>query len=137
MAIYTQGKPSENMTSKKVAPKGDYRMVVLQATDTVAGSGSEMIKLKCGIIGPVGGPDFEDGEYLNVYDNLVFHANAIWKVDQYRASTGENVTEGEEVEVLAQDQDGKTFIAHLGVETNQKGREQNHIIAYIVPEDAF
>jgi hypothetical protein len=137
MAIYTQGKPSENHSTKKVAPKGDYRMVVLQAEDKMASTGSEMIKMKHGIIGPVGGPDFEDGEHLNVYDNLVFHQNAIWKVDQFRSACGDDVSEGEEVEVLAQDQDGKTFVAHLDIQKDNKGRDQNYVVAYIVPEEGF
>lgn len=137
MPVYTQDTPeNKGGLNKKVAPIGDHRMIVIESKEASASSGSDMIKMRHRILGPVGGPDFEEGEYLDVFDNLVFHRNALWKIDQFRAATGEKVVPGELVDVRAEDQDGKTFIAALGVEKDNKDRDRNRVIAYIIPEDS-
>ena len=133
MATYTSGTPTTHIGPVK---DGDYRIAVIGAEEKTAKSGNSMIELKHEIIGPVGGEDYPEEGRPKVYDNLVFTPNAFWKIDQFRAAIGEDVTEGQEVDIDADALVGATLTAHITLGKNEKtGKDRNEIGAYILAED--
>lgn len=73
--------PSEKVDSGGRATAGRYRFKVDEANETVFRSGSEGVKLKLLVAA------FKDKD-VKVFDNLVFHPNALWKVEQFMQSIG-------------------------------------------------
>jgi len=102
---------------------GDYTVEVLNAEESVSKQGNELIELKLKV----------EPSGAILYDNLVFTANAFWKIDAFRASTGETVTPDEDVEIIADDLIGRTGRARLVVE-EYNGRKRNKIAAWLMPE---
>ena len=70
------------------------------------------------------------GSYL--YDFLVFIPNAFWKIDSFRAATGEVVSPEEDVEITADDLIGRTGKARLSVE-EYNGKKRNKVAAWLSP----
>ena len=136
MASYTASTPTQKSYAPPV-PKGDYRIAVVGAEEKTAKSGNPIIELKHEILGPVNGPDFDEDKRPKVYDNLVFVASASWKIDQFRAAIGEEVVEGQEVDIEADALLGATLTAHIGLGKNQKGDDRNEIVSYIIPAEQF
>jgi hypothetical protein len=126
MATYTSGPKQAPRTS--LVPSGEYLLEVLNAEDGVSEkSGNDKIELKFEVVLP----DGEPGPI--VYDTLVFVANAAWKIDQFRAAIGEEVVEGEEVEVNPDDFIGKRLRARLTQERDRtdKTKKRNRIGSYL------
>ena len=71
------------------------------------------------------------GSYL--YDFLVFIPNAYWKIDSFRAATGEHVTPDEETEISADDLVGRTGTARLVIE-EYNGKQRNKVAAWLAPK---
>ena len=94
MPSYTASTPSER--PDHVEP-GDYEVEVVDAIETLSKSGHEMIELKL---------KTSAGSYL--YDFLVFIPSAFWKIDSFRAATGEEVTPEQDVEITADHVVGRT-----------------------------
>jgi hypothetical protein len=69
------------------------------------------------------------------FDHLVFMETAFWKIDAFRAATGENVTPDQDVEIRADDLIGRTGRARLIVE-EFNGRKRNKIAAWLAPKPA-
>ena len=67
---------------------GEYTVEVANAEETVSQKGSDMIELKLKVL-PSG---------ATFFDHLVFMETAFWKIDAFRAATGENVAPDQEVE---------------------------------------
>ena len=99
MPSYKASTPTER--PDHVEP-GDYQVEVVDAVETISKSGHEMIELKL---------KTSEGSYL--YDFLVFIPTAFWKIDAFRAATGEDVTPDEDVEITADDLIGRTGTARL------------------------
>ena len=131
MATYTSGTPTVQIGP---VADGDYRIAVIGAQEKTSSAGNPMIELKHEVLGLIGGPDLPEGNLPRVYDNLVFTANASWKIDQFRAAIGEEVIDGQEVDIDADDLIGATLSAHIVVGKNQKGNNRNEIGAYIIAE---
>ena len=119
MPSYTASTPTER--PDHVEP-GDYPVEVIDANETVSKTGHEMIELKL---------KTSAGSYL--YDFLVFIPNAYWKIDSFRAATGEVVTPEDEVEIIADDLIGRTGTARLIVE-EYKGKKRNKVAAWLAPK---
>ena len=117
MPSYTASTPTER--PDHVEP-GDYPVEVIDANETVSKTGHEMIELKL---------KTSAGSYL--YDFLVFIPNAFWKIDSFRAATGETVSPEEDVEITADDLIGRTGKARLTVE-EYNGKKRNKVVAWIV-----
>lgn len=118
----------EENNRAKFHKEGNYLLAVIGAEEKTSNSGNEMIELKLEVIGP----DIEEGEGAIIYDYLVFSKNAAWKIDQFRAACGEKIVKGKEVEIEAEDLEGKSVEAHLVVE-EFKGKKQNKVGDYIDP----
>jgi hypothetical protein len=116
MPSYTANTPTER--PDHVEP-GDYEVEVVDAIETLSKSNHEMIELKLRT---------EAGSYL--YDFLVFIPSAFWKIDAFRAATGEAVTPEQDVEIVADDLIGRTGKARLSVE-EYNGRKRNKVAAWI------
>jgi hypothetical protein len=101
---------------------GDYQVEILDAVETVSKGGHEMIELKLRT---------EAGSYL--YDFLVFIQTAFWKIDAFRAATGEQVTPDEDVEITGDDLIGRTGTARLTVE-EYNGKKRNKVAAWLAPK---
>ena len=101
---------------------GDHQVEVIDAVETVSKGGHEMIELKLRT---------EAGSYL--YDFLVFTPNAFWKIDAFRAATGEQVTPDEETEITGDDLIGRTGTARLTVE-EYNGKKRNKVAAWLTPK---
>lgn len=101
---------------------GDHQVEVIDAVETVSKGGHEMIELKLRT---------EAGSYL--YDFLVFTPNAFWKIDAFRAATGEQVTPDEETEITGDDLIGRTGTARLSVE-EYNGKKRNKVAAWLTPK---
>ena len=100
---------------------GDHEVEVVDATDATSRSNHEMIELKLRT---------SEGSYL--YDFLVFTPSAFWKIDAFRAATGETVIPEQDVEIDADDLVGRTGLARLVVE-EYNGRKRNKVAAWIQP----
>ena len=116
MPHYTSSTPTER--PDHVEP-GDYAVEVVDATETMSRSNHEMIELKLRT---------SEGSYL--YDFLVFTPSAFWKIDAFRAATGESVTPEQDVEITADDLVGRTGRARLTVE-EYNGRKRNKVAAWL------
>ena len=104
---------------------GEYTVEVVNAEETVSQKGSDMIELKLRVQ-PSG---------ATMFDHLVFMETAFWKIDAFRAATGESVTPDEEVDIHADDLIGRTGRARLTVE-EFNGRKRNKIAAWLPPKPA-
>lgn len=119
MPSYNASTPTER--PDHVEP-GDYDIEVIDAIETVSRTGHDMIELKLRT---------SAGSYL--YDFLVFIPNAFWKIDSFRAATGETVTPEDDVEITADDLIGRTGTARLVVE-EYKGKKRNKVAAWLTPK---
>ena len=116
MPSYTASTPSER--PDHVEP-GDYEVEVVDAIETLSKSGHEMIELKL---------KTSAGSYL--YDFLVFIPSAFWKIDSFRAATGEEVTPEQDVEITADHVVGRSGAARLVVE-EYNGKKRNKVAAWL------
>ena len=116
MPSYNANTPTER--PDHVEP-GDYEVEVVDAIETISKGGHEMIELKL---------KTSAGSYL--YDFLVFIPSAFWKIDAFRAATGESVTPEQDVEIVADDLIGRTGKARLTVE-EYNGRKRNKVAAWL------
>jgi hypothetical protein len=116
MPSYKASTPTER--PDHVEP-GDYEVEIIDALETTSRNGHEMIELKLRT---------SEGSYL--YDFLVFIPSAFWKIDAFRAATGEEVTPDEDVEITADDLIGRSGIARLSLE-EYNGRKRNKVAAWL------
>jgi hypothetical protein len=114
---------SEPTSRPDYVEPGEYTVEVVNAEETVSQKGSEMIELK--VRAQPSGATF--------FDHLVFTESAFWKIDAFRAATGENVTPDQDVEIRADDLIGRTGRARLIVE-EFNGRKRNKIAAWLAPK---
>jgi hypothetical protein len=117
MPSYTASIPSER---PDFVEPGDYEVEVVNAIETTSKGGHDMIELKL---------KTSAGNYL--YDYLVFIPSAFWKIDSFRAATGEEVTPEQDVEITADHVIGRTGTARLIVE-EYNGKKHNKVAAWIV-----
>ena len=117
MPSYTASIPSER---PDFVEPGDYEVEVVNAIETTSKGGHDMIELKL---------KTSAGSYL--YDYLVFIPSAFWKIDSFRAATGEVVEPDEDVEITADHVIGRTGTARLIVE-EYGGKKRNKLAAWIV-----
>ncbi len=101
---------------------GDHEVEVIDAVETVSKSGHEMIELK-----------LRTGTGSLLYDFLVFTSNAFWKIDAFRASTGELVMPDEDVEISGEDLIGRIGTARLIVD-EYNGRKRNKVVGWLTPK---
>ena len=116
MPTYNASTPTER--PDHVEP-GDHPVEVIDAVESLSRSGHEMIELKLRT---------SAGSYL--YDFLVFIPSAFWKIDSFRAATGEAVTPEDDVEIVADDLIGRTGTARLIVE-EYNGKKRNKVAAWL------
>ena len=116
---------SEPTSRPDFVEPGEYTLEVLNAEEAVSQKGSDMIELKLRIQ--------PSGAIL--FDHLVFMDTAFWKIDAFRAATGEHVGADQEVEIRADDLIGRTGRAKLIVE-EFKGRKRNKVGAWLLPAPA-
>ena len=121
MPSYNASTPTER--PDHVEP-GDYEVEVIDAFETVSKTGHEMIELKL---------KTSAGSIL--YDFLVFIPNAYWKIDSFRAATGEVVTPEDDVEITGDDLIGRTGCARLIIE-EFKGKKRNKVAAWLTRKAA-
>ena len=100
----------------RFVPTGDYLLTVLEAAETVSQNGTEMIKLKLEV----------EGHGVRLFDYLVASESSYWKIDTFRKAIGEAVTQGEEVELLAANLEGRQGYARLRIEDYQ-GKRNNKV----------
>lgn len=117
MPSYTASIPNER---PDFVEPGDHEVEVVDAIETISKGGHEMIELKL---------KTSAGSYL--YDFLVFIPTAFWKIDAFRAATGEEVTPDQDFEVTADHVIGRTGTARLTVE-EYNGKKRNKVAAWIV-----
>ena len=118
MPTYRASEPTDRPDF--VSP-GEYDLEVIDASETVSRNGHDMIELK-----------LRTANGCVFYDFLVFTKNAFWKIDSFRAAIGEEVSSGEEVDVLADDLIGRSARARLVVE-EYNGRKRNKVAAWLAP----
>jgi hypothetical protein len=102
---------------------GEYSVEITGAEETVSKNKNDMIELRLKVE--------PDGVVL--FDHLVFAESSFWKIDAFRASVGEKVVPGEEVDIVADDLIGRTGKVRLIVEDYQ-GRKRNKVAAWLVPQ---
>ncbi len=118
MPSYTASTPTER---PDFIDPGNHHVEVVDAVESISKSGHEMIELKLRT---------SAGSYL--YDFLVFIPNSFWKIDAFRAATGDIVITDEGVEINAEDLIGRSGTARLTVE-EYNGRKRNKVAAWITP----
>ena len=118
-------KSSEPTSRPDFVPVGDYAVEVIGAEETISKQGNDLIELKLRI----------EPSGAICFDNLVFVPNAFWKIDAFRAATGDKVTPDEEVDLKADDLVGRKGRARLIVE-EYNGRKRNKVAAWLLPQPA-
>jgi Protein of unknown function (DUF669) len=114
---YTPGEPG----SQKVLPDGEYPFEVTNAEEkTAESSGNDMIEVTLKI---------KDGG--TVYDYLVNTDGGCWKLDNFRASIGEDVRPGVPVDIDADKYIGRRGTCILYTDEYQ-GRKKNKVVDYIL-----
>lgn len=113
--------PLYKQNASPVVPEGEYDFTVKNAKEEVSSKGNDMIVLTLQI---------KDGPV--VIDNLVFTEGAIWKIDEFRVSTGEVINSTEEVSFEADECLGRSGRCSLYVDTFD-GRDRNKIEHYLPP----
>lgn len=113
-------KSSEPSIRPDFVEAGDYTVEVLNAEESVSKQGNEMIELKLKA----------EPSGVIFFDNLVFTENAFWKIDAFRAATGEAVVPDEDVEITADDLIGRRGRARLIVD-EFGGRKRNKVVAWL------
>ena len=98
---------------------GDYPVEVIDAVETVSKNGHDMIELK-----------LKTGAGSLLFDFLVFTPAAFWKIDAFRAATGETVTPDLDVDLTPDDLVGRIGRARLIVE-EYNGRQRNKLAAWL------
>ena len=116
MPTYQANTPTER--PDHVEP-GDYDVEIVDAIETLSKSNHEMIEMKLRT---------SAGSYL--YDFLVFIPSAFWKIDAFRAATGETVTPEQDVEIITDDLIGRTGRARLAIE-EYNGKKRNKVAAWL------
>lgn len=128
MPRYTASIPEDSAV--RVEP-GEYDVVVEYAKDTQSRKNrAPMIELEVRILLPGGrkGP--------KVYEYLIFQPNTFWKIDQVRAATGEEVIEGEEIELWAEDFEGRQArCVIINGAPRDNGKIYNEIDRWLLPEE--
>ncbi len=119
MPSYTASQPTSR---PDFVEPGDYLVEVINAAEAMSKAENPMIDLKLKVI--------PDGAIL--YDSLVFVPSATWKIDAFRAATGETVIADQEVNVEADDLIGRQAKARLSVE-EWNGRNRNKVAAWLIP----
>lgn len=130
MPTFTAGDNATNRIDHH--PEGNYLCAVIGAEEKTSKAGSEMIELKCEVIGP----DVPEEEGAIFYDYLVFSESSFWKITRALRAMGMTFEDDEEVEIEAPELEGKTFEATLTVE-DFKGRKSNKVGDYLVPDGPF
>lgn len=115
-------KSSEPTSRPDFVPAGDYTVEILNAEESVSKQGNDLIELKLRI----------EPSGAICFDNLVFTQNAFWKIDAFRAATGEKVVPDEEVNIECDDLIGRTGRARLVVE-EYNGRRRNKVAGWLLP----
>jgi hypothetical protein len=72
-------------------------------------------------------------ELAGIFDRLVFDPNSFWKIDAFRASTGEKLVEGQKVNFEAEDcigRKGRCILKNTAFE----GRTRNEVDQYLPPD---
>jgi hypothetical protein len=118
-------KSSEPTSRPEFVPAGNYAVEILNAEETISKQGNDMIELKLRI---------EPSGAL-CFDNLVFTPSAFWKIDAFRASTGEVVLPEENVNIDCDALIGRIGQVRLVVE-EYNGRRRNKVTGWIVPPQA-
>ena len=114
---------SGDATRPEYVNAGEYSVEITGAEETVSKNKNDMIELRLKVA--------PDGVVL--FDHLVFADSSFWKIDAFRASIGEKIVPGEEIEIVADDLIGRTGKVRLIVEDYQ-GRKRNKVAAWIVPQ---
>jgi len=114
---------SGDATRPEYVNAGEYSVEITGAEETVSKNKNDMIELRLKVE--------PDGVVL--FDHLVFAESSFWKIDAFRASVGEKVVPGEEVDIVADDLIGRTGKVRLIVEDYQ-GRKRNKVAAWLVPQ---
>ena len=109
---------------QEVVPENDYDFVVDDAVEKESSKGNPMIELQLDIE--------HNGHHIRVFDHLVFTRNAFWKIDAFRAATGETLVEGQKVNLEAEDCIDRKGRCHLCVDSYE-GRARNKVDTYLPP----
>jgi uncharacterized protein DUF669 len=113
---YTPSTPGEG----SALPDGDYQFEVTNAEEKTSNtSGNDMIELTLKI---------KDGP--TVYDYLVNIEESHWKLDNFRASIGEDIRPGVPVDINPENFLGKRGTCVLYTDTYQ-GKKKNKVADYV------
>lgn len=116
MPTYKQTEPKTRATY--FVEPGTYPVEVIKAVEKTSNAGNPMIKLDVQVL--LG----KDVQGPTVWDHLVFVPKASWKIDQFLASTGRAVIDGEEVNIEADGLVGLKGVAVIGEEPGAENPDQ-------------
>ena len=102
--------------------EGTYDFEVVEAKEKIASSGNDMIALVLEVAGGT-----------RVYDNLVFHPKAFWRIDEFRTAIGQEVVE-EDVDFEAEDCLGAIGRVKLKLGESNTGKTRNEVLQYLPKE---
>ena len=120
MPTYTANTPRSEF---EPLPPGNYKVKVLAAESKFSTSGNEMIELKL----------MEKESRQFIFDRLVFTEKAFFRIDQFRAATGDEIKPGEEVTIEPDDCLNRVGWVKLKI-TEHNGKQKNEVEAWLTSE---
>ena len=121
MPLYTS---NTTTGASDVLPEGDYDFIVDDSEEKTSSAGNPMIEVQLLVRN-------ESGQRAKVWDYLVFSDGATWKIDHFRAATGDTIISGQEVNFSAKDCLRRKGRCTLEVDT-WKNKPKNKVVDYLV-----
>lgn len=120
MPAYTSGTPTEG--GVVILKPGIYLALVTEAKDDKSKNNNPMIDLTLALykFDKTNKKAIKTG--AKAWDSLVFTEKAFWKIDQFRAATGETFEAGVEVEITSQWCMSRRGWVRVGNETIEQGK---------------
>lgn len=124
MASYTTGNPEDIGPKSELLPPGQVDFEVVEADARVSKAGNDMISMVVKVRA-------DNGSKGTCFENLVFQPNCFWNIDAFRAARGEDLTEGEDVEITPESVIGSTgqcIIAQEKITMGKRTGEMKNIV---------
>jgi hypothetical protein len=118
--------PEYEVGHQEILPEGVYTFICIDAVEKTSQAGNTTIELQLMVKEANG-----DNE-VRIFDHLTFTPKSTWKIDDFRAATGEILVKGQRSRFESEDCIDRQGKVRLKIETFE-GRERNKVEEYLNP----